>query len=207
MLEHILSHALKENKIMLNKHAEGQLIQFLNRMTIWNRAFNLTRITEPKPMVYDHIIDSLVIHPYLQGSRCLDVGSGAGLPGIPLAIMDSKKYWTLVDKNNKKTHFLNQIVAELKLSHIEVCHTRVEEYNPPLSFDSILSRAFGTIRVLIEKTSHLLGEKGIMIAMKGQYPQEELDDIPNLFMVKDVIRLNIVGSDVKRHIVILQKRG
>ncbi|HLB41941.1 MAG TPA: 16S rRNA (guanine(527)-N(7))-methyltransferase RsmG [Gammaproteobacteria bacterium] len=197
----LLAQALAENELAINHTQQQKLINYLELLQTWNRVFNLTTITKPRDMVYLHIIDSLLIQPYLQGTQYLDVGSGAGLPGIPLAIIHPEHHWVLLDKNNKKTRFITQVVAELKLPSIDVIHKRCEAFHPQYGFDNIVSRAFGNLRLFIESTAHLLGEGGIFIAMKGKLPQKELDDIPNGFMVENVIRLYVKGTSVERHLV------
>ena len=132
-------------------------------MQTWNRVFNLTHITNPNDMVFLHIIDSLIIQPYLQGQTYLDVGSGAGLPGIPLAIMHPEHHWVLLDKSSKKIRFLTQVIAELKLTNIEIVHSRSETYHPQYTFDCIVSRAFGSLSLLTETTKHMLSNKGIIL--------------------------------------------
>ena len=173
-------------------------------MQTWNRVFNLTHITNPNDMVFLHIIDSLIIQPYLQGQTYLDVGSGAGLPGIPLAIMHPEHHWVLLDKSSKKIRFLTQVIAELKLTNIEIVHSRSETYHPQYTFDCIVSRAFGSLSLLTETTKHMLSNKGIILAMKGKFPQQELDDIPRGFVVENVIQLQLIGIKVERHLVCIR---
>lgn len=204
-IKKLLSQALHENHFSLSESAQQQLLQYLHLMQTWNRVFNLTTITENRDMVYLHLIDSLAVQPYLQGQRMLDVGTGAGLPGIPLAIANPQQEWILLDKNSKKTRFLTQVVAELGLTHVSVIHSRSEDFHPTQCFDSILSRALGSLRLFAETTEHLLCQQGKWIAMKGKYPQEELKDIPDRFQLVDVTRLNLKGLDIERHIVRLSK--
>lgn len=201
----LLNKALKENDLLLHESKEQALIDYLDLMQTWNRVFNLTTITAPHDMVYLHLIDSLVVHPFLHGDRLLDVGTGAGLPGIPLAIAYPEKHWVLLDKNIKKIRFLRQVIAELKLNHVEVIHSRSEDFHPLECFDSILSRAFGTISLFAETTEHLLCENGKLIALKGKYPKQELDNLPHHFKLQDVTRLNIKGINVERHIIRIVK--
>jgi 16S rRNA (guanine527-N7)-methyltransferase len=203
--EPLLQRALEENQLQLAASKQQKLIHYLELMLTWNRVFNLTNITQPREMVYLHIMDSLSILPYLHGNQMLDVGTGAGLPGIPLAIINPDQHWTLLDKNNKKTRFLTQAVAELGLTSVKVVQSRSEEFHPPQCFDSILSRAYGSLQMFAETTSHLLCPTGKLIAMKGKYPQEELQDSPKAFRVCDVTRLGIKGMDIERHIVRLMK--
>jgi len=200
----LLSKALQENNIHIADTMQQKLIYYLELMQTWNRVFNLTTITQPRDMVYLHLIDSLVVQPYLQGNHLLDVGTGAGLPGIPLAIVNPEQQWVLLDKNSKKTRFLTQAIAELRLTNVQIIHQLTTNFHPTQCFDSILSRAFGTIRLFVESTEHLLCPNGKFIAMKGKYPQDELDDVPYRFHVHDVARLDIQGIDVARHIISLR---
>lgn len=197
----LLKAALQENKLTVSEAAQQQLLHYLELMQKWNQVFNLTNITNPRDMVYLHIIDSLAVQPCLHGSRLLDVGTGAGLPGIPLAILNPGQHWVLLDKNSKKTRFLTQTAAELKLKNVEIVHSRSEDFHPGYCFDSILSRALGTLRMFVETTRHLLCPDGMFIAMKGKYPGEELDDLPQDVRVLDVPRLEIKGVEIERHIV------
>lgn len=199
----LLSQALQENQLILSDHTQQLLIQFLQLMHMWNRVFNLTNITEPRGMVYLHLIDSLVISPFLKGTHLLDVGTGAGLPGLPLAITYPQQQWTLLDKNSKKTRFLTQVVAELGLKNVQVVHSRIEDFHPAQCFDSILSRAFSSIQTFAENTGHLLCKNGHLIAMKGKYPSEELEELPTQVCVHEVSRLAIKGIEVERHVVSL----
>lgn len=197
----LLAKALDDNQLSLPETVQQKLIDFLELMQTWNRVFNLTTIIDPREMVYLHIIDSLVIHPFLHGHRLLDVGTGAGLPGLPLAMMHTEQEWVLLDKNSKKTRFLTQAIAELGLKNVQAIHSRIEDFHPAQCFDSILSRAFSSIQVFVESTEHLLCTDGHLIAMKGRYPHEELSNIPARFCVQDVSRLDIKGMDIERHVV------
>jgi 16S rRNA (guanine527-N7)-methyltransferase len=201
----ILSQALSENHLSLDNAAQEKLIAYLNLIITWNKVFNLTSITKTREMVYLHIIDSLAVAPYLHGNRMLDVGSGAGLPGIPLAILHPEHEWLLLDKNSKKTRFLTQAIAELGLSNVKAIHSRCEDFQPAPGFDSILSRAFGTLNMFTTTTNHLLRENGIFVAMKGKYPQDELQALPDNVVVKSIQKIDINGMDLDRHIVCLQK--
>lgn len=205
MLAQYLEKALKENEYSLNQQTQQLLIDYLNLLLTWNRVFNLTSIVDPREMVYLHIIDSLSVQSLLQGKHMLDVGTGAGLPGIPLAIIHPEQQWMLLDKNNKKTRFLTQVVAELKLPNVQVVHNRAEDFHTEHCFDSILSRALGTIQLFVETTEHLLCDNGVLIAMKGKYPEAELNEIPKHFSVSNATRLSIKGFDIERHAICLRK--
>lgn len=201
----LLQRAAAENKLVLTDAIQSQLTQYLELMLTWNRVFNLTSITDPKEMVYLHLIDSLLVAPHLHGNKMLDIGTGAGLPGIPLAILHPEQHWTLLDKNNKKTRFLTQAVATLGLKNVTVAHTRGEDFQPPHRFDSILSRAFGTLHLFTETTAHLLADDGLLIAMKGKYPQDELNEVPDPFKVVDIIPVTMQGMTIERHIIRLKR--
>lgn len=205
-LNELLVHALDQNQISVSAEQINLFARYLDLMRTWNKVYNLTNITAPRDMVYLHIIDSLSIRPYLHGKRCLDVGSGAGLPGIPLAILNPEQEWVLLDKVNKKTRFMTQAVAELQLKNVSVVHSRCEDFQPGYCFDSILSRAFGTIRMFIEVTQHVLCPNGIYLAMKGKYPAEELNDMPDGFMMQNVSHLDIKGIDIERHVATICRK-
>lgn len=196
--------ALTQNHLQLDATAISLLQRYLELMLKWNNTYNLTAITDPREMIYLHLIDSLIIAPYVKGTQCLDLGTGAGLPGIPLAIIHPNQQWTLVDKNSKKTRFLTQAVAELGLKNVQVVHFRGEEFHPAHGFDNILSRAFGSLRLFVETTSHLLNPDGELIAMKGKYPDDELADLPAKVSVQSVQRIDINGIDIERHLVCLR---
>lgn len=205
MLQGILKKALDKNNLDLSKEQQAKLIEYLTLIQLWNRVYNLTSILDPTEMVYLHLIDSLLIAEHLTGHRFLDVGSGAGLPGIPLAIMHPEQEWVLLDKNSKKTRFLTQVVAELGLKNVTVIHSRVEDFKPTINFDGILSRALSTIKVFVESTNHLLNDHGVWLAMKGKYPEEELLELPSGFKVKERLALTLKGMTVERHLICLGK--
>lgn len=206
-IDHLLTVALEENDIVLSHTMKEQILFYLDLLKTWNRVHNLTAIIEPRDMVYLHVIDSLTANPYLQGSRMLDVGTGGGLPGIPLAILDPGKEWVLLDKNSKKIRFLNQVIAELNLTNVTAIHSRIENFHPSECFDTILSRALGTLRMFVELAQHLLCPDGILVAMKGKYPEAELLDLPDAFEVKQIIEIHIKGIDIARHLVCLRKKS
>lgn len=203
-MQPILQEALTRNNLTVTPAQFAQLILFTELMQRWNKTFNLTSITEPREIAYLHIVDSLVVQPFLHGTHLCDVGSGGGLPGIPLAIINPERNWTLLDKNNKKTRFITQVIAELGLKNVQAVHQRCEDFQPAICFDSILSRAFGTLTMFTAVTQHLLCQDGVFVAMKGKYPKEELDELPSAFKVTGVTQLDIKGTDIDRHIVCLR---
>lgn len=202
-MKKLLMEAATANHIALNEEQLDKLVQYLELMQTWNKVFNLTSITETREMVYLHIIDSLLTAPFLTGERMLDVGSGAGLPGIPLAILRPQQQWVLLDKNNKKTRFMTQAAAELGLKNVQVIHSRAEDFHPERKFDHILSRAYATLALFIETTRHLLSKNGTFIALKGRYPHDEIAEISNEVAVSPV---NMTGMSLERHIVCISNK-
>ena len=206
-IEDCLSKAIAENDYPVSSVAEQQIMQYLDLLQRWNQVFNLTAIRDVYDMVSLHILDSLSIAPYLLGPRILDVGTGAGLPGIPLAITHPSKTFVLLDSNNKKTRFLTQVQLELGLKNITVVQARCEDYLPPDGgYDSIVSRAFSSIAVMLASTQHLLAKDGLFIAMKGIYPEQELREIPEGYAVVGVHKLDIKGLAALRHVVCIQRK-
>lgn len=197
-MKSILIEAARDNQIDLTAKQLDQLEHYLVLMNTWNKVFNLTSITNSREMVYLHIIDSLLTAPFLTGQRMLDVGSGAGLPGIPLAIMNPDQQWVLLDKNSKKTRFMTQAIAELGLKNVQAVHSRAEDFHPELKFDHILSRAYATLALFIETTRHLLSKNGTFIALKGRYPHDEIAEISYETTVSPV---HMTGMTLERHIV------
>jgi 16S rRNA (guanine527-N7)-methyltransferase len=197
----LLKTALTENQLALNDETRTQLLHYLDALNKWNKVINLTSITDAREMVYLHVIDSLLLAPFLQGKRLLDVGTGGGLPGIPLALLLPETEWVLLDKSAKKTRFLLQMKAELALHNVEIMTSRTEDFQPLVPFDCIVSRAYGTLRLLTEASKHLLSDQGRWCFMKGRYPIEELNDLPSFVKLLDVIPIKMQGMTVTRHVV------
>jgi len=189
--------------------AQAQQCQdFMALLGQWNQAFNLTAITEPKHMISHHFLDSLAISPYLHGNTIMDVGSGAGFPGLPLAICHPNRQFCLADSHRKKTAFLRQVVFALGLCNVEVLHARVESasFNSTLSpFTTLISRAFSDINTFVTLSQQHCAANGKFLAMKGQYPSEELTGLATTISIQEVVKLLIPGLDAQRHLVILQK--
>lgn len=200
----LLSKALSDNGIKLSSSQVQQLDSYLELLSKWNRAYNLTAITNPREMVYLHIIDSLLIEPHIVGTACLDVGTGGGLPGIPLAIARPDLSWVLLDKNSKKTRFLTQAIADLGLKQAIATHSRIEDLPLQQGFDTITSRAFASLRLFAETTLPVLKSEGRLLAMKGKYPADELAELPSSVSVESVMPLTMKGMDIERHIVQLK---
>ena len=175
-----------------------QLLAFIKLIEKWNKAYNLTAIRDREEMARLHILDSLAILPYVEGRRVIDIGTGAGLPGIPLAICLPKTEFTLLDSNAKKTRFVQQVVLELKLKNVEVCHSRAENFHPEKAYDAVLTRAFASLSDMVKVTAHLLGKGGVLLAMKGQNLDAELAQIAGK---TTVIPVSIPGTDAERCLV------
>lgn len=189
--------------LMLDRDAQQRLLDYIALIEKWNRVYNLTAIREPEKMVSHHLLDSLAVAPHLHAKRLLDVGSGAGLPGIPLALANPDMHVTLVDSNHKKAAFLNQAVMELKLKNAEVCSERVESWQTQDRFDVIISRAFADMGEFVRVTRHLLAPRGMFAAMKGLHPYEEIDKLPPDCKVQQVLPLAIPGLEGARHLVLI----
>lgn len=181
-----------------------QLLDYLTLLNKWNKAYNLTAVRDPLQMVTRHLLDSLIILPYLRGQRIIDIGTGAGLPGIPLAIADPQRSYCLLDSNGKKIRFLQQSVLQLGLKNVITIEDRAEHFTSEHCFDSIVARAVASVADIITNTEHLLCPTGQWLLMKGQYPQEELAAINAEF---SVIPYQVPGLDEQRHLVCVQKSG
>jgi 16S rRNA (guanine527-N7)-methyltransferase len=206
-LEQRLHQGIIDLGLDLPAVAERQLLQYVQLLAKWNQAYNLTAVREPDDMVTRHLLDSLVLLPYVQGPRVLDIGTGPGLPGIPLAVARPDYSLTLLDANAKKTRFVTQAVGELGLKNVEVVQNRVESYRPEQKFDTLVARAFSSIADMLTNARHLCAPGGRFLAMKGQYPEEELAAIPADFVVRDVVALQVPGLDAARHLAIITLRS
>jgi len=200
-----LKNALADNNFQISNEIQQKMIFFLELMEKWNAVFNLTAIRDFEKSIWIHLIDSLMIQSYVRGDRVIDVGSGAGLPGIPLALIFPDKHFVLLDSNGKKTRFIQQAVVELGLNNIEVIQSRVENYRPEQRFDSIITRAFATLAVMLERTAHLLARQGQFLAMKGVYPAEEITSIPAGFNLIAAHRFEIKGLEAERHLICIER--
>lgn len=190
--------------LVLSNEQHQQLLAYVILLDKWNKVYNLTSVRDPNEMISRHILDSLAILPYLTGKTLLDVGTGAGLPGIPIAIVKPKMAVTLLDSNSKKTRFLQQAKAELNLSNVAVVHSRVEQAELP-KFDSVTARAFSTIDDIIDLAGRHCDDAGCLLLMKGVYPEAELKAVKDGFHLQDVMSLTVPGCDGQRHLVRLIK--
>ncbi|VAW83097.1 16S rRNA (guanine(527)-N(7))-methyltransferase [hydrothermal vent metagenome] len=181
-----------------------RLTQYLELISKWNKVYNLTAIRDLNAMITHHLVDSLLVSPYIQGEKILDVGTGAGLPGIPLAILYPEKQFLLLDSKQKKTRFLAQVVIELGLDNVKISSDRIEHFAPDALFDTIISRAFSTIAKLLQVAGKLCAQQGQIVFMKGTYPTEELTAVPLGFHLDQITRLDIPGVDAERHVAVIK---
>lgn len=204
-LEKRLEDGVAELGLGLGARARTQLLQHLALLEKWNRIHNLTAIRDAAKAVSVHLLDSLAVVPYLNGKQLLDAGSGAGFPGIPIAVFRPEMQVDLLDSSHKKCAFLKQAVAELGLKNVRVACERAESWRPARQFDCIVSRALAEIAELVALTAHLLAPGGVIAAMKGVYPFEEIERIPPDFRVKEVRALAVPGLDAERHLVMIER--
>lgn len=198
-----LGEALHAMGARLDARQEVALLDYLALITKWNRTYNLTAIHEPERMLTHHLLDSLSILPSVTDGPLLDVGSGAGLPGIPLAIARPDLRVTLLDSSQKRCGFMQQAAIELKLANVKVVHARAEDFRPAENYPQIVSRAFSDLGDFVKATRHLLAEGGEWLAMKGLYPDEEIALLKGA-RVKSHARLHVPGLDADRHLIIME---
>ena len=183
--------------------ARERLLDYVELLMRWNAAYNLTGVRGPADMVTRHLLDSLAVAAYVQGDSLADLGSGAGLPGIPLAILEPARQHVLIDSNGKKTRFLREAVRTLALDNVRVEHSRVEDARG--QFDCITARAFATLTDMLALGGHLLAPNGVWLALKGQLDKEEILGVPAGFQVTDVHPLAVPGLGAARHVVIIRR--
>lgn len=198
-----LSTGISELKLDISGEQIQQLQEYLLLLQKWNKAYNLTAVRDPLDMVSKHLLDSLSIAPYVAAQRCLDVGTGAGLPGIPLAILYPEKSFSLLDSNGKKTRFLIQAKAALGLDNVEVHCERVESLQTDNGYDGIFSRAFASLPDMIAGCADLLAENGRLYAMKGVFPENELSQLPKGFIVEHCHPIHVPTLNEYRHLVVI----
>ena len=191
--------------LSLDDAALGKLLDYLALLAKWNRVYNLTAVREESAMVTQHLLDSLAVLPHLPEGGLADVGSGGGLPGIPLAIAEPQRTVVLVESNHKKAAFLEQARIELALGNVSVVNERVEACVPAEPFAVVISRAFSDLAEFARLAAHLLAPQGVLAAMKGVYPHEELAQLPSGVRLDRVIALRVPGLDAGRHLVLLRR--
>lgn len=199
--ERLLTSGLRELGVSADRRDPS--FAFLRLLEKWNRTYNLTAVREPEAMVTHHVLDSLVVAPYLHGTRVIDVGTGAGLPGIPLAMARPELEFVLLDSNSKKTRFVTQAINELQLANVRVERARAEDFRPSRPFDTVVSRAFTSLAQMLRMTQHLCAPDGVFLALKGAYPTDELREVPGEFRVSRVESLRVPELHAERHIVVI----
>jgi len=182
-----------------------QLVAYVEMLHKWNKAYNLTSVRDPMQMLVRHIMDSIVVNAHLTGSRFIDVGTGPGLPGIPLAIVRPDSHFTLLDSLGKRVRFLRQVQHELGLTNIEAVQSRVEAFIPEPPFDGVISRAFASLQDMLSWCHHLPAKgQGRFYALKGVRPDDELSSLPDGIELEGVVKLRVPELDAERHLVILK---
>lgn len=198
-----LNEAARALGVNLDANQETRLLDYLALIGKWNRTYNLTAIHEPERMLTHHLLDSLSILPMVASGPLLDIGSGAGLPGIPIAIARPDLQVTLLDASQKRCGFMQQAAIELKLNNISVVHARAEAYRPDMQFPQIVSRAFSDLSEFVKVTRHLLADGGEWLAMKGLFPDEEITQLVAARVKRDE-KLRVPGLDAERHLIIME---
>ncbi|GAB6195451.1 16S rRNA (guanine(527)-N(7))-methyltransferase RsmG [Lysobacter xanthus] len=192
-------------------HGE-RLLAYLALLVRWNATYNLTAIRDPREMVTKHLLDSLAMHPYVDGlvasgGALADLGTGAGLPGIPLAIVKPGLRVTLVESAGKKARFMRQAIRDLGLADVRVAESRIEALDEPGAYTAITARALATIPLILDLGGHLLGPDGVLLAMKGVHPADELAQLPPGWALRDTHPLRVPGLDAERHLVVVGRSG
>ncbi len=205
-----LRRGLDQLDMQLPADDESKLIAFLELLNHWNRSFNLTAIREPGQMVAAHLLDSLIIRPWLVGSRVLDVGSGAGLPGIPLAIAEPERFFVLLDSTANRCRFLTQACLELDLKNVQVENHRVEDYlvspDQAPSYTTITARAFSSLDKFVASAGRLLAADGRLLAMKGRLQHDEMKALPAGWQIESIENLVVPGLSADRHLLIVTRQ-
>lgn len=199
-----LSRLLAEAGISLSDQQQQQLVAYVEMLHKWNKAYNLTSVRDPNEMLVRHILDSIVVAPHLQGTRFIDVGTGPGLPGIPLSIVRPESHFTLLDSLGKRVRFLRQVQHELKLTNIEPVQSRVEDFPAEPPFDGVISRAFASLNDMVNWCHHLPGDAGRFYALKGQLPEDEIALLPAGLAVESIVELKVPHLEGERHLVIVK---
>ena len=199
-----LSRLLAEAGISLSDQQQQQLVAYVEMLHKWNKAYNLTSVRDPNEMLVRHILDSIVVAPHLQGTRFIDVGTGPGLPGIPLSIVRPESHFTLLDSLGKRVRFLRQVQHELKLTNIEPVQSRVEDFPAEPPFDGVISRAFASLNDMVSWCHHLPGDAGRFYALKGQLPENEIALLPAGLDVESIVELKVPHLEGERHLVIVK---
>jgi 16S rRNA (guanine527-N7)-methyltransferase len=201
-----LEQLISESSLEVSAEQQAKLVGYVEMLNKWNKAYNLTSVRDPQDMLIKHIMDSIVVSPELTGSRFIDVGTGPGLPGVPLAIMNPDKSFVLLDSLGKRIRFIKQVLHELGITNVDAVQSRVEEYHSEQGFDGVLSRAFASMRDMVEWCHHLPSENGVFYALKGQVSDQEQSELPEWCSVISIKALAVPKLEGERHLVILSRK-
>ena len=202
-----LAQATADLELNLPGAAQRRLLDYLALLQKWNRVYRLSGVRDPEQMLTHHLLDALAVVPHVRARTILDVGSGAGVPGIPLAIACPAARVTLLDSSDKKAGFMRQAAIELELENVEVVQERVEQWDSGREFELVITRAFSEIAEFVRLAGRLCQRGGMLAAMKGQYPREELARVPSPFHVRQVVLLRVPRLKGARHLVLLDRLG
>jgi 16S rRNA (guanine527-N7)-methyltransferase len=197
----VLACGAAEIGIDLDAARTESLLRLVDELELGNAQFNLTAIRDRPGMLRKHVLDSLTLQPHLRGARVADVGTGAGFPGLPLAIVDPRRRFTLIEATGKKARFVAQTAARIGCSNVQVVHSRAEGYRPSELFDTVAARALSSLADFVAYAGHLCAPGGRLLAMKGKRPEDEMSALPGSFRVLAVHRLQVPGLSDERHLV------
>lgn len=198
---------LAQLSVELTDEKIDKLFDYLALLNRWNKSINLTAVTDPLEQVQRHLLDSFSIYAYIESSPILDVGTGAGLPGIPLAIACPHIEWHLLDNSTKRISFLRTVITQLKIKNVQLINSKVEEYQSETEYRAIVCRAFASLKQITHNADHLLAIDGSFLAMKGQYPKQEIADMSEKFAVTECYPLKVPGLSEERHLLQIQRRA
>lgn len=198
-----LAQLIEQAGMQIPADQQDKLIGYVEMLHKWNKAYNLTSVRDPNDMIVKHIMDSIVVSEHLDGRNYIDVGTGPGLPGIPLAIINPEKSFTLLDSLGKRIRFIRQVLHELNITNVIPVQSRVEDFQPEQGFDGVLSRAFASMSDMVNWCHHLPATGGKFLALKGHVDQVEIDELPAGCSVTDIKPLTVPGLEGQRHLVIL----
>ena len=200
-----LEALLAQTTLVVSDTQKQQLLKLVALLHKWNKAYNLTSVRDPEEMLVKHIMDSIVVSPYLSGQRFIDVGTGPGLPGLPLAIMNPDKEFVLLDSLGKRIRFITQAVHELQLTNVTPVQSRVEEYQPEVKFDGVLSRAFASLEDMLHWCQHLPAADGVFLALKGVQPSAEIASLNSKFKLEAAHKLIVPELEGERHLIVMSQ--
>lgn len=200
-----LTAGLIQLSLDLDDQQIEKLLDYLDLLNRWNKSINLTAVSDPLEQIRRHLLDSFSIQPYIKRSPILDVGTGAGLPGIPLAIALPNSQWHLLDNSTKRISFLRTVITQLKIENVELINSKVEEYKTGELYPTIVCRAFASLKEITHNAQHLMADDGSFLAMKGQYPEQEITDMSEAFAVTECYPLTVPGLSEDRHLLKIER--